>query len=321
MPSARTIVKHLRELDNYLAGFRHEESIYFERLIGYAFSQILSLPFYNLDTDDTRIKHRVVWQSRSNNGRPCRASGGKPDIIAYCRGFYLIIEATQKTGANQWTQEFAQAFRHCSDFVRNNGLNANEVYIVLAAPAIYEDTYRSLRQHPRCEYQFVPLETSILGPVLDTSALAFTMRNLELRVLLNDVPESMRGSATVEEFRKDLAARVGTWQKDVMEREKGAFIGVKSYEAMRKIPRQVVSVSEIAERLIRHPSVCQYLKIIGEKLDIRDIETCLVGQSLGCRAGRIQTGEALFECVPVVDFKYRSSTLVGAVEEISRRTH
>ena len=293
MPSARTIVKHLRKLDEYLAGFRYEKSVYFEQLIGFAFSEMLSVPMYNLDTDDTQVNHRVVWQSRSNNGRPCKAPGGKADIIAYCRGFYLVIEATQKTGVNQWTQEFAQAFRHCGDFVRANRLNAKEVYIVLVTPEIHEDTYRSLRRHPREEYQFVPLDTRALGAILNTSALACTMKNLELRGLLNEIPDCMTRSASVEEFREDLASSVGSWQKDVMGREKGAFIGIKSYEAMRKIPRPVVSVSEIFENLIKHPFVGQYLKIIGEKLNIRDIETSLVGQSLGCRAGRIQTGEAL----------------------------
>ncbi len=319
MESARTVVKYLRELDEYLSRFRHKESIYFERLTGLAFSKMLSLPFYNLDTDDTQVEHRVVWQSHSTNGRPSKATAGKPDIIAYCRGFYLIIEATQKTGANQWTQEFAQAFRHCNEFVRANGLNSKEVYIVFVTPEVYEDTYRSLRHHPREEYQFVPIYTSTLAAILNTSILAFTMKNLELRGLFNVIPDHVSRSSTVEEFRVGLADGVTSWQKDVMRREKNAFIGVKSYEAMKKIQGPVVSVSEIFEKLIKHPFVGQYLKIIGEKLNLTEIEKVLVEQSLGFCAGRIQTGERLFECVPGVDFKHRGLKLIKTVEKICRQ--
>jgi len=322
MPSGRTLESYLRKLNEYLGQFPYEQSTYFEQLIGFTFSQVLSLPFYEVGSDDPQVEQRVVWQGSSAGGRLSRApsTSRNPDIVAYCCGFHLVIEATQKTGASQWSQEFAQAVRHCDDFVSANGLDPSAVCIVLVTPEIHEDTYRSLRHGPRTKYPFVPLEIATLSAMVRTSILAFTMRNLDLRGLLNEISKYVTRSVTVQEFRTGLEDKVLGWQKDVMRREKGAFIGVKAYEAMKRIRRPAVAVSEIFESLIRHPFVGQYLKIIGEKVNVAEIETILVEQSLGCCAGRtLQTGECLIERVPAVDFKHRGSILIRVVDEISRR--
>jgi len=319
MVSGRTILRYLRKLDEYLGQFRYEQSKYFEQLIGIALSRLLYLPFYTLDNDDEMIRHRVVWKGSDRGGTLSCAPQGEPDIIAYCYGFYLIVEATQKTGAGQWTDEFAQALRHKNNFVRARNVNPTAVYIVLVTPKLHEDTFCSLHNHPSREHKFVPLETDVLVRILQTSILAFTMKHLELRKMFNRIPECLENSSSLSDFQIALEKELRTWQKEVLRQEKRAFIGVKSYEAMQKIPRASVAVSEILQSLLKHPFVGQYLKIVGEELSVSEIERILVDESLGRRAGKtIQTDEPLFECVPCADFKGRGLRLIGAVESINK---
>lgn len=163
----------------------------------------------------------------------------------------------------------------------------------------------------------MPLETESLVRILETAILAFTMKHLELRALFNKIPQLLASSSSLVDFQSTLKEELKTWQREVLRQEKSAFIGVKSYEAMQKIPRAVVAVSEILESLLKHPFVGQYLKIVGEKLSGDEIERVLVEESLGCRAGKtIQTDEPFFECVPCADFKGRGLRLIRAVERI-----
>jgi len=317
MISGRTILRYLKNLDEYLDQFHYEESTYFEHLISIAFSKSLYLPYYTINNEDNSVEQRVTWNGSDNNGIFSKSPAGKTDIISYCCGFYIVIEATRKTGSGQWTDEFAQALRHCKAFVRTEGLDPRDVYIVLVTTKLHEDTYRSLRHQPPREYKFVPLEKDVLSRILETSILAFTIRHLDLRALFNNIPQLLTSSTSLEDFRQTLEEESKNWQKEVLKQEKETFIGVKSYEAMKKINRPAVVVGEIFESLLKHPFVGQYLNIVGEQLSSCDIEKILVNESLGYRAGRtIQTDEPLLECVPCTDFKGRGLRLIRAVEGI-----
>ena len=317
IPSGRTILRRLRKLDEYLGQFPYKQSIYFEQLISLAFSRGFYLPFYTNNNDDETIEYKVVWNGSDIGGNLLGSPQGKPDIVAYCFGFYLILEATQKTSSNQWTQEFAQAVRHCGDFVRENSVEPNEVYIVLITPKLHEDTYQSLRHHPQRDYKIVPLETKAIVRILETAILAFTIKHLEFRKLFNEIPKCLAKSSSLLDFRNGLEDELRNWQREVLRQERRTFLSVKAYEAMQKTPRVAVAVSEILDSLLKHPFVGQYLKIAGEELNSNDIETVLVEESLGSRAGRtIQTDEQLFECVPCSDYKGRGLRLIGEVESI-----
>jgi hypothetical protein len=107
------------------------------------------------------------------------------------------------------------------------------------------------------------------------------------------------------------------WQISVLNSEKSVFIGLKSYEAMRRIGRNAVGVSEILQRLQKHPNVAQYLNIIGTKLTVAEIENDLLKQSLARSAGKtITDNETLFEAVPCSDFKGRGLRFIEAVARI-----
>jgi len=321
MRAARTILRYLKKNDEYLNHFpRHEHSKYFECLVAEAFSRVLHLPFYSSANDNTTIPHRVVWQGNIN---PITlAPQRKPDAIAHCYNFDILIESTLKDGANQWTQEFASSARHCDDFISQREVQPNDVYIILVTPKLYQDTYRSIHQHPRQEFNFIPIEVSTLAKILETSILAFTMRHIDLRKLFHKIQRCIRESSSLADYRKSVDKLLTEWQKDVFRREKGVFIGVKSYEAMRRIERESrrksISAYEILQKLQKHPFVTQYLKVVHDKLLGKTIENSLIQGSFAIEVGRIiSSDEGLFEPIPYEDFSGRESRLIAEVEKIN----
>ena len=168
MPSSRVIIRNIRNLQAYLGSFGigPQQSIAFERLVTEALSHILYLPFFSSDNDDMNISQRVVWLGTVN---PLIQAPPGPDAFAHCNDFHSIIEATRKTGANQWSQEFAQSMRHCDDFCAQNNLHAEDTYIVLVCSQLHIDTYRSIKSPPGAQYKFIPLEIEQLEKILETS--------------------------------------------------------------------------------------------------------------------------------------------------------
>lgn len=315
MTSYRTILRNLKNYNQYLAQFHQlQQSTYFEKLIAEAFSNILYLPFYTSDNDDPNIPNRLTWQGIINS--VSKAPQGKPDAIAYCYNYYLIIEATLKTGANQWAQEFAQSIRHCEDFCNQNGIQQKDVFVLIVCTKLFRDTYRSIKNNPRQEYKLVPVEVSDLAKIFQASILAFTLRHLELRRLFHQISDCIRDSSSVRDFSESVDSSITRWQKDVLKLEKNAFIGVKSYEVMRKIGRTYIGMSEILQKLQRHPIVNQYFNIIGEKIRSDTIEDSLIQQSFASRLTPTYEGEELFEPVPSVDFKGRGLRLIDTVMRI-----
>ncbi len=315
MVSSRTILKNLKNIDNYLIKFGQKKPTYFELLIAEACSNIFHLPLYTIDNDDSSITNRVTWQG--NNKNISKAPSGKPDAIIYCYNFCLIIESTLKTGVNQWTQEFAQSIRHCEDFCNNNDINPKDVFVLLICAKLYKDTYRSIKANLRQEYKIVPIEVYHLAKILQTSILAFTLRHVELRKLFNKILDCISNSSSINDFSLSMDTSIKTWQKDVLKLEKDSFIGLKSYEAMEKFERKHVGVSEILKKLQELQVVKQYLNIIGDKINSSMIEESLINQSLAYKLIKtIIEDEVLFEPVPSMDFKVRSLRIIDKVMKI-----
>jgi hypothetical protein len=258
----------------------------------------------------------VTWQGSDINGALSKAGGDKPDVICYCYDYYLTIETTQKTGANQWSQEFAQCVRHCDNFVRQNSIDTKDVYGILVTPTLHEDTYRSLHSHPSQKYKLVPLEVRVLSEILETSILAFTMKHLEMRLVLNRIRECLNRSSSLANFQQTLEGELNAWQKKVLEIEKNAVVGVRSYEAMRKIDRKHISTGEILQKLERNPTLLKYLKLIENKISLNMIEDSVIQHSLAYRLTSTYEDERLLGPVPFVDFKERKLRLIKAVEEV-----
>lgn len=315
MASSRTILRNLKNLRNYLTQFLPlQRSIYFEKLIAEAFSKIFYLPFYTSDNDDPNIPYRLTWQGSINS--VSQAPRGKPDAIAYCYNYYLIIEATRRTGANQCTMEFAQSIRHCEDFCNQNSIPQKNVFVLIVCTKLFIDTYRSIKNNIREEKsKIIPIEVPELEKILQASILAFTLGHLDLRGLFHKISNCIKNSSSLIDFSKLVDSAITGWQKDMLKLEKNAFIGVKSYEMMRKIGRSHIGISEILQKLQKHPIVKQYLNIIGENISIETIEDSLVQQSFARLIPTI-IEEKLFSPVPCVDFKGRSLRLIDTVMRI-----
>jgi len=318
MGSSRTILRNLRNLNKYLSRFHKSlQSTYFEKLIAEAFSHVLHLPFYTISDDKKDTPYCVIWQGDISNSSITKAPQGEPDAVAYCFGFYLLIEATLKTGANQWSKEFAASIRHCENFCSQNNIQPEDVFALLVCTDLHEDTYRSVHHSPSTKYKFIPVEILTLSKIIETSILAFTIRHIELRRLLIQIQEILRKSSSLDDFRNTVNDLVTDWQKDVLKIEKNALVGLKSYETMQRINRTYIGVSEILKELQKDRTINKYFKIIGEKLSFDIIEESLIHQSLAVRLISTYEGENLFSPVPFVDFKGRWSRLIKAVEKLN----
>jgi hypothetical protein len=317
MASSRTTLKILKNLNNYIShiaqNYPSKESTYFEKLIAETFSKILYLPFYTIDNDDPNVTHRLTWQGSI---KPVsKAPKEKPDAIAYCYNYYLIIEATLRTGSSQCAKEYAQSIRHCEDFCNKNRIPPKDVFVLLICTELHKDTYRTLKNNlGEDESKYIPIKVSELEKILQASILAFTLRHLDLRGLFHQIYKCIINSSSLTAFSKSVNNSITGWKKDILNIEKNAFIGVKSYEVLRKIGRNQISASEILHELQKHPIVKQYLKIIDEKISIKIIENSLVQQSFA----RLIPGfnEEFFSPVPCEDFKRGGLRLIDAVMKI-----
>jgi hypothetical protein len=313
-PSTRVILRELKDPDGYVTRFdAAQQSAAFEQLVANALANILYLPFYASNNDDGRIPNRVVWFGSTSP--LSKAAANKPDAIGYCCDFHIVVEATRKTGSSQWSQEFAQSIRHCEDFCTSSNTSLRDAYVLLICTQLHVDTYRSIKNHPRQECRLVPLEVADVAGILQTSILAFTLRHVELRCLLNSICGAIVASPSLADFRRSVTDTMAEWQRDVLRLEKTVFVGVKSYEAMRRIGRQHIGATEILQRLQKHPVVNQYFKLIGDKVGADGITEALITHSFAARLGATYAGEQLFQPVSPVDFKQRSLRLIHAVEE------
>lgn len=279
MSSSRVILRGLKDLDGHLNQFNlSQRSAAFEQLIAKALSNILYLPFYTSNNDNSQIPNRVVWFGSTNP--LSKSPPNKPDAIGHCCDFHIVVEATRKTGSTQCSQEFAQSIRHCENFCASNNISPQDAYVLVVCTQLHVDTYLSIKSHPKREYRLVPLEVADVAGILQTSILAFTLRHLELRGLFNSICAGIVASSSLADFRRSVNDIMAQWQKDVLRLEKTVFVGVKSYEAMRRIGRQHIGATEILQKLQKHPIVNQYFKLIDDKVGTDAIADALVTHSL-----------------------------------------
>lgn len=311
---AEIVLGQLKDIDSYLAHFTPKESTYFEKLIAEVLSRALHLPFYSLDNENTNKTYRLTWQGSIGSITPAPPGA---DAIAYCYSYYLLIEATRRTGANQWKLEVVQAIRHCEDFCRQNRIDPKDVFVVLVCKELHIDTYRSIRRNPDTEYKLIPMGIPEVIKILETSILAFTMRHLRVRKLFASILKAVRETSSLTDFQSTLGVVVSDWQKDVLREEKIAFTGVRSYELIRTIRRREVALSEILTELQKHPTVKKYFDIIGANFLSGDlVEDSLVQTGYASCVGFTFDEEPLFLPVPWIDFKVRNNKLVRKVRKM-----
>lgn len=315
MVTPRTVLTKLKHYDQYMQNIPRgqQRSAWFEDLIARTFSQVFHLPYFNRNNDDTSIAHRVVW-----NGIPnCCASGNGADGIIYAHEFYSLIEPTLKHGALQWAQEFASALRHYNNFVREQGLERDDVYLLLVTPEIFVDTYESFKTKQHEGYNLVLIEVQTLITMLETARLAFTIRHLELRKLFRKLKALSASSSSLQHYKETTGEYMKRWRDEVLHLEKQSFLAIKSYEAMKEIlrgrTRNHVSIEEIKIRLRKDPTFKQYTALINEPINTAKILACLRSESLGYRIDD-DCDDPLFVPVPIVEYKSRFNRKLKVVE-------
>lgn len=306
-------LNYLKDCSTYLTTFpQDEQPAHFENLIAQTFGHILYLPYFTQANENTRKKYRVTWHG---NISPISKAPTGQDATLYAHGFYGLIESTLTTGRTQWMREVGLAIDHYTEFTTQQGLDKKDVYLLLVAPKIYKDTYRGIRQKQEEGMNFIMLKVSALARILETSMLAFTTRHLDLRKLFSELLKCSRESSSLQDFLDNTDRCISTWQEDVLKKEKKVFIGIISYEAMRKIGRKSIGISEILGELQTNPRVTRYLEIIHDELGTPIIERSLLSGSFGVFIGRDYTQEEHFCPVPLIEFKSRAKKIINALEK------
>lgn len=319
MPSGRTLLSRLKNMRDYLDQYpQSHHSARFEELICQSFAVSLHLPFYNVDNDDTSVENRVVWFGRDN---PISKSPHGSDGVAYSHNFCIVIEATMKTGTNQWSQEFHRCLQHAKDVANDTGLDEKDVYVAFIVTKIHNNTYNSVRSHnqrgnPKIAVKLV----DNLIVALETSYLAYTMKHVELRALMHELISCLSNSQNTSDYEDRSKNCVNNWQKDVLGMEKNTFLAIRSYRAMIKDPAEQLAMSEIYTRLSRDTVIrCYFNKIFMGgffDLDPYEIPKCLEQESLGSIIGKHYTGEPILCPVPFLDFQSRCQRTLKEVERI-----
>jgi hypothetical protein len=318
--SAQENLDYLKDINSYFALVPPDQSkaAYFEKLIAKTISEIYSIQFFSSRNDDPSVKYRLIW-----NGDDCHqlhvSPEGGADAIARCHNYFLIIEATLKGGANQWTQEYGSSIRHLDAFIQQEGCDCNQAYVLLVTPKISTDTYESIKSHPRGECKFIPIELASLHEILATSITVFTMKHLEIRRLLVDIPQIIRNSGDLDEYRILLQNHIIEWKKELFRREANTIIGLKSYEAMKKMNRKQVGESEILQELEKSDDVKQYLAVIGKQITPTLIEESLVTQSLTAGITKTWDGEKFFHPIPYIEYKHRACNIICTVKNVNQQ--
>jgi len=312
LPSWSNFINFQQYLKRYA---QNDQPAAFEYLVAGNISQIFFLPFQSRDNENNTVKHRVIWRGSINRrSKTISKSPSGPDAICFAYGFYVLIESTLRKGANQWRKEFVESLSHYDHFVTNNNVDKKDVYLLIIAPKIHKDTYTGFKQKACEGYNIVVLKNSHLAKIGKCSGMISTIRHLDLRQLFTDLVKILRESVAFDKIVYELNKTIYKWQSDVFKREKAVFFGLKAYEAMKKVPKNIVGTADILWNLERDGKFNYYLHILGGGDVTSYIKDGLLSEKL---AYLITTpDEDLFCKVNAIDFKARGLRLIKAVEGI-----
>jgi hypothetical protein len=286
-------------------------------LVSSAFSRIFYLPFQTGDKEDQNVSHRVIWYGTVNeNSKTFSLSPSGPDSICFAYGFCILIEATLRGNVrDQWRREFVESLKHYDDFIRDNNKEKRDVYLILVAPEFNKDTYAGFQQKAREGYNIVLLESSCIAKIGEISKISFTVGHLDLRILFNKLVKKFRESTSFDKLKIEFSKSISEWGKDVFKNEKPVFFGLKAFEAMKKINRNVVGISEILLKLNRDNQFKSYMKVLGGGDLTSYIKDGLLYVKLACL---VETPDEDHFCrTNSLDFEARGLKLIEKVKGIN----
>ncbi len=302
-------------LDRYKVS---EQPAAFEFLAAIAFHRIFHLPLQLENIEDESVKHYVIWNGRFDkiNRRFCPSPSG-PDSICYAYGFYVLIENTLRGNvANQWRKEFVESITHYDNFVTTRAVERRDVFLALIAPEFHKNTYTGFKQKAIEGYNILMLDSSTLAEISSICESITTLRHLDLLHLVRSMVKKFKESGSLASFRKDLNRCIADWELDLLRQEKTVYFGLKAYEAMKKIGRNVVGISDIMLKLERDSAFERYLSILGGGILADYIKEGLIRERL---ARIVETPvEDIFCVVNGTDFRARGLRLIESVESINK---
>lgn len=317
LPAVSNLAKvNLRAyLDRYTVS---EQPAAFEFLAAIAFHKIFHLPFQFQSIDDESVMYHVIWNGYfdNENEKLCPSASG-PDSICYAYGFSILIENTLRGNvANQWRKEFVESISHYDNFVSTKAIEKNDVFLALIAPEFHKNTYTGFKQKAIEGYNILMIDSSTLAKISSICKSVTTLRHLDLLHLARSVVKMFEESGSLTSFRKDLNKCIEDWELDLLKQEKTVYFGLKAYETMKKIGRNVVGASDILLKLERDRNFERYLKKLGGGDLTAYIKKGLISERL---ALLVETPfEDVFCVVNGSDFKARGLRLIESVESINR---
>jgi hypothetical protein len=314
MADPKEILQRLKKLDDFLLSCPTDKPIQFEKLMAEAVSIILNLPLHYKSSTNIRDIYYVQWFGSKDltSGAP----GNHPDIIGHCYDYHFILEATTKSGAKQCDQEYAKCRRHFNDFIIRYNVPKENSYILFIAPKISEDTYNTIyanRLDPN--YQFIPMNAYLLGKILETMLLTFTLMHIDFQNLITDIAVTVKESPKLEIFNKKMKIKIKEWQYKVLESEKSACLGLLTYQLVRN--RKTVESTEFSIKLQEEPVYRKYKTIIGENINDASISRALIDYGLARKIADIDARVELLQITPYDDAKKRFKLFNEKLESIA----
>lgn len=315
LPASSNLMKTEEYLNRYAAAERPGA---FEFLVAGAFAQSLHLPFQSRKTEDNTVEHRVLWYGHyDRKNKKFSYSPAGADSICFAYGYYVLIEATTRGNvANQWRREFVESITHYDNFISERNLEKRDVYLALVAPEFHRNTYTGFKQKTLEGNHILLLESATLARISKICKNVPTLLHLDLRKLLRDMVGELRNSGSLKGLRKGFSKCITDWEVNLLRQEKTVYFGLKGYEAMKRIGRNTVGMSEIMIEFQRDGKLEYCLR----KLDGGDLADYVKEGLLTERLARFVPGpdDDLFRKVDGADFRARSLRVIREVEAVER---
>jgi hypothetical protein len=315
MADHKETLQRLKNLDDFLASCpKDKKPIHFEKLIAETVCIILNLPLHYKFSTNIRDIYYVQWFGLKD--LTLGAPGNHPDVIGHCYDYHFILEATTKSGAKQNDQEYAKCRRHFDDFIIRYNVPRENSYILFIAPKISEDTYNTIyATRLNSNYQFIPINAYILGKILETMTLAFTLMHIDFHNLITDIAVTVKESPKLEIFNRKMEKKIKEWQNKVLESEKSACIGLLTYQLVRN--KKTVESTEFSNKLQEESLYKKYKKIIGENINDAVISKALIDYGFARKLVDIDARVELLQITPYDDAKKRFKIFNKTLESIA----
>lgn len=271
MSSCETVLSDVGNFTGYVNRYpREQRSAAIELLISKAIAFMFHLPFFTSETNDLLVVHKVVWNGR-NETAPICGPGGASDTNLFARHIDFLVEITLRTGANQWKLEFAPALRHMQEYIAVNNKSSDEVYLLLIAPQIHQDTYNSIRHKLNEGSNIIPLKFNNVEKIAQVCNLSIGLRHIDLKHLFDKLARKIMDINNLPNYEATSEEIIDNWRKDFLRNDRFVFLGIKGYRVFKERQREIMTASDIFTELSTKNDVKLYFDITEQIPDRKDM--------------------------------------------------